>query len=468
MMRTIKILHKFHPLTLGLAYFISLYADKVDLRPVYQRALRWGANKCNVFIKNTFEHMMIPELMFYELQPSDERKKSTHTHEAVDGQHRFMVWLHYIRGQYIQLGSKRHLIYIPVKRDGIDVCIFYKENENTREFVSRNPGKVVEYLSDEERNHFDNYTVQTRMITSPMTLQERQAMFIGLQSGIPVRNSDLLKNYTHVPLIQSMQDENFELKYKNRMLNHLCNKPTNYWLHWLIRMQQMVVYGSDAMNLADSHITTLVTGEDNDRLLCSEEQFRAVVNHMETFFNYMDELCSSDGTLPGCASYVYYALFSLMIHKGVEWMKLRVNSVREVIMIHRRKDVNMKPSTEDTKLRLEEFTAVERILTDMPEDNERPVHLAETYRKRPINPHVKRETWNWWWGVQEERALCWCCLKRPISKSSFHAGHVVAQVKGGTTSPDNLRPICGKCNISMGVENMVLYCRRMFNRELDP
>lgn len=458
----------FNSRTLGLVYFIAYYAGKVDLHPVYQRALRWGADKCNEFIKNTFDHMIVPELMFYTLQSSDKRKKPTHTHEAVDGQHRFMTWLYYIRGEYITLGrGKRHLIYIPEKRGATDVCVFYKETPNTQEFARRNPDKVVEYLSDEEREHFDNYPVQIRFITGPMTLKERQAMFVILQSGIPVRNADLLKNYTDIPLIQYMQDENCETRFKHRMLKHLGKNPTNYWLHWLIRMEQMVVFGSSrAMELADSHIAKFLNGDDKERLVCSEEQFRGFITYTDKFFNYMDELYSSNGTLQGCMPYVYYALFSAMIRNGDEWMKLHKNGVCDVIRKHRRKDINMKPSTKDVKLRLDEFVAVEIVIADMPEDSEYPV--PETYHKGAINPHVKRETWNWWWGEEEERALCWCCLKRPISKSSFHAGHVVAQVKGGATSPDNLRPICGKCNKSMGVENMVDYCRRVFHRELDP
>ena len=48
-----------------------------------------------------------------------------------------------------------------------------------------------------------------------------------------------------------------------------------------------------------------------------------------------------------------------------------------------------------------------------------------------------------------------------IEIRNFHCGHVVAESKGGQTILENLRPICGSCNSSMGTENMCDFVDRL-------
>jgi len=50
--------------------------------------------------------------------------------------------------------------------------------------------------------------------------------------------------------------------------------------------------------------------------------------------------------------------------------------------------------------------------------------------------------------------MCYCCGIEQVTRSNFDAGHVVARAKGGSDELTNLRPICGCCNSSSGVENM--------------
>ena len=48
---------------------------------------------------------------------------------------------------------------------------------------------------------------------------------------------------------------------------------------------------------------------------------------------------------------------------------------------------------------------------------------------------------------------CWCCNK-PISFTSFYAGHIVSDNKGGLSIASNLLPVCRSCNLSMGTANL--------------
>jgi hypothetical protein len=74
-------------------------------------------------------------------------------------------------------------------------------------------------------------------------------------------------------------------------------------------------------------------------------------------------------------------------------------------------------------------------------------------KKRNIPKRVKDLSWDKWVGKDIAVHPCLCCGKNEIRMNSFHCGHVKAEADGGLTEPDNLRPICADCNLSMGREN---------------
>lgn len=74
--------------------------------------------------------------------------------------------------------------------------------------------------------------------------------------------------------------------------------------------------------------------------------------------------------------------------------------------------------------------------------------------KKQIAEALKTSVWNKYIGVGSGEALCYCCGTTRITQREFDTGHVVAEINGGATRLDNLRPICRKCNLSMGAQNM--------------
>lgn len=62
---------------------------------------------------------------------------------------------------------------------------------------------------------------------------------------------------------------------------------------------------------------------------------------------------------------------------------------------------------------------------------------------------------------------CAVC-KSHVDNSAFHAGHIVSQKNGGTMEIHNLRVTCATCNLSMGSQNMDIFIREKYARELDP
>lgn len=79
-------------------------------------------------------------------------------------------------------------------------------------------------------------------------------------------------------------------------------------------------------------------------------------------------------------------------------------------------------------------------------------------RKRSRIPAAVREqVWNRYVGREVGLTKCPVCLERDLTPFHFHCGHIVADAAGGATTVENLRPICGACNLSMGTMNMGVY-----------
>jgi len=82
------------------------------------------------------------------------------------------------------------------------------------------------------------------------------------------------------------------------------------------------------------------------------------------------------------------------------------------------------------------------------------------YKRVPVPKKMRIELWNKY-NKDNPTGFCYCCGEL-ISKNGWHAAHVIAEVKGGETTLDNLRVTCQHCNLSMGSQN--LYCYIVDNK----
>lgn len=83
-------------------------------------------------------------------------------------------------------------------------------------------------------------------------------------------------------------------------------------------------------------------------------------------------------------------------------------------------------------------------------------------RKGRVRNNIRQLVWNTYVGAQRGEAYCYCCGSTRISPFHFECGHVVARARGGLDSVENLRPICGLCNRSMGTSDLHEF-QRMHN-----
>ena len=88
--------------------------------------------------------------------------------------------------------------------------------------------------------------------------------------------------------------------------------------------------------------------------------------------------------------------------------------------------------------------------------------VKNNYRKKSIPKSLKKQTWDKWVGPSIGAAKCLCCNHEEIRQIEFHCGHIIAEVNGGSTTVDNLRPICAQCNLSMGSMNLLEFKKKYF------
>ena len=79
------------------------------------------------------------------------------------------------------------------------------------------------------------------------------------------------------------------------------------------------------------------------------------------------------------------------------------------------------------------------------------------YKKKSISHVLKRRVWAEHIGEHVGKTKCLCCKLTDITQLSFHCGHIIAEKNGGTTTVDNMLPICQSCNSSMGTNNLYAF-----------
>lgn len=89
-----------------------------------------------------------------------------------------------------------------------------------------------------------------------------------------------------------------------------------------------------------------------------------------------------------------------------------------------------------------------------------------SYKKKGIPKNVRNQTWNQYIGKEKGEAPCYCCGITKIDKAAFEAGHVIPEVRGGSSTIENLRPICGECNRSMRDTDMTEYAMKYYKRKI--
>ena len=90
---------------------------------------------------------------------------------------------------------------------------------------------------------------------------------------------------------------------------------------------------------------------------------------------------------------------------------------------------------------------------------------VKNYQKKKIPKKVKEEVWvsNFGYRYNSKCYINWCSNK--INVFNFHVGHDVPESKGGSDNINNLKPICDRCNLSMGSQNTIQEWNKKYTKK---
>lgn len=134
-----------------------------------------------------------------------------------------------------------------------------------------------------------------------------------------------------------------------------------------------------------------------------------------------------------------------------------------------KKKIEMKLAIEKQKLEMNQAAAqkelelqvalemeeLEKSLNSKNEKEQQQSAAVPKKKKQAIPKQVRTIVWNHYIGETLNQHRCFCCKKVVVRVTDFEVGHVISEHHGGTHEINNLRPICGACNRSMGTMNMV-------------
>ena len=98
---------------------------------------------------------------------------------------------------------------------------------------------------------------------------------------------------------------------------------------------------------------------------------------------------------------------------------------------------------------------IKKISVDVNEQSNNNKEVKKPKKKKEKIPSaVRKIVWNTYIGKDKPIGNCLCCDAEEISNTNFECGHIKSEKNGGEVTIENLRPICGHCNKSIGGNNM--------------
>lgn len=448
------------------------YFNRIITRPLYQRHIRWAPSAMNDFICTVMNNGLVPGIIMYQLATDEKvRKNEGKSFEMVDGQHRLFTLKAFMDSSIQLLPHIKKPFVVHWNYEWFNENdeaqyskVFYKETEDVKEWCRENKINPC-YLSDEEREYFDNFGVNVTIIRSKLSLDQRREIFMSLQKGIPVRNSDFLKNKTDCKLVAFMSENSYETMMTDIFYEHCYKKATNYWVHWVSRCfllykRYRCICHADKLNnlpvsetflLEDKQIKKLIeinSHEFNPRDIEVIHEFDDVFRSFIEFLQRFQEGIRINPTQ-------IFALFYVLCD-DTKNHDIIMSHIPYLAKLGSNKDKKqMWESKDEREPRREYFNDCLEQLSSI-------VDVAAPYDDRHISKALRKRVW-----AKCVDGLCCCCEDEEIDEECFEAGHIVARALGGQVSIDNLIPICFDCNRAMGTRNFYEYKKDIYPHTIE-
>jgi hypothetical protein len=442
----------------------ELYSDYcINTSPKYQRGrYRHDEEFASNLLHSIIISSVIMPILLYKLQPSDILCNKWKW-EAIDGVHRLTTIKQYMAGKYIQCEKGRQIMPYIFHEDS-KTHIFYQKTEETEEWANHreNKHKRISYMTPEEMDRFNRYELQLSIITTPLTLDQRRQEFLKIQHNLPVKNNDLYKNYTQIPIVKIIMDNNIDEMFYE-ICKHLDKDITQYVTQWIIRfwlISKGHLSPSGCMDIKDSQIkSTMLEVSNCTALLCSTEKHELFIRQFERFHHFF-------GQVPEFVKFSPVAIYAIFNH-----LCNSDSDKDEILMSH---IVNLYTGeTKDERKMWEPKNTGEQLANYFNKFSDKlnslktiaPVEYLKCPRKM-IPKKVRDEVWKKHFDT-EDIGKCFCCNKDIFQKGSeptktWNCGHVISDHDGGETTIENMRPVCFTCNQQMKTENMMVFKSKFY------
>jgi len=437
-------------------YLVTELMPIYNLRPVYQRNIRWKPSAMNSFIDTIMHNRYVQPVLLYKLHPDDKLDTSSpQRFEVMDGQHRLFTLAAFRSSSYQILPhiAKEFIVYWQFEEttesgDKNYQCVFYQKTDDVEDWC-RLQKKTAHFLTEEEKADFDEYTIRIVTIQKPLSVDERRNIFMSLQNGIPVRNSDYLKNMTDCGLISFFTHNNYNEMMGDIFLPHCTRKMKDYWVQWATRCFGLFTrsksssekrHPSEFFLVSDSQLSKQI--KQNAKILNPStetlDQFDGTFRRFIGFLQHTNSVKLN----PTKMFALFYYLCDDKIDHDILQTHMPYFSVPD-------KNTSLWESSESEPRRVYFRECLEE-LEEMTEE-------ARPIDDRPISRELRQQVW--------EKSLdskCMICRDTELTMDSFESGHIVAKARGGPTELQNLIPICGGCNKGMGTRHAYKYQKDVY------
>jgi Protein of unknown function DUF262/HNH endonuclease len=458
---------KVNKMRIDYATFYYGDATKTNLRPLYQRDPRWSLFQYMGFIGTIMLHGYIPNIVMYELHPDDEKELITYKFEVIDGQHRLSAIFKFKKSEPVIIHGKEEMI--PWYHNETNTYVFYERNAHTAKWADDNVDKRVSYFTEKEKSDFDECTITVEQIPCRLSYEQRCAMFVSLQLGTPVRNSDLFKNLIEIPLISLMTTMKMERIYNDKIVSRLTSAPKQNWVYCVIRLFKI------AVALTEEDVMMWVNTDDTKVKHSLEKRVPSIMNTTS------DELKAGEAALNRWVSFLDRLTIGLKltpVQMLAAFVRMQEIETGNEIMIEDRltngwagKSTSQEKKmwyrkaskSEDGEPSIQEKyfnDCIDYLRSDQPF-----VMKPDVAPRKSLSKKKRDELWVRDHG-ENEKGVCFVCDK-PIEKKktrSWHAGHIDAHANGGSdTDLENYVIECKDCNLAHGTENPHVYKKRNFS-----
>lgn len=457
---------------------------KVNVKPTIQRALpAWTLVISNILRKSMLDavfqnkQLFIPSIVYYRYHQGQLLPSQSWETMCLDGGNRTRSICDFIDGKYTSSGSTEDAIPPCCVMDinGTETSVFFADSYIASDYKQKTK-KHVYILTQAQQQAFLGIQLITSTYTSYMSEEELGQRFLELQNCVKVTGSDISKLKFSCPFVEFVSKQK-SIQYgiwQDWMLcvldKRIYNKVGKYWMPWITKCYLILnpkpnKTHADMLSLADKTIDEYIN-DNSDLLQLNEEKFEDFKHKFEVFLEFLcgDSMKSTHKiSLPA-----FFAIFYVLATSQEVTVETLTSNI-SVFVNH--KDTNKRLWDKrkipnggvGAKYTMDDVRSEYEYLVDVLR-NYKFVRSRDHNKRMPIPKQTRLTIEQRIFGNATEQQ-CPCCDTNMIYKdraNGYHMGHIVAHALGGTSTIDNLIPICSTCNLNMDIEDLFHYQERCY------